>query len=132
MDAHKIPDDLRYARSDEWVRLEGDIATLGISDYAQAALNDIVFVEFKAVGDVLAAGDAFGEVESVKASSELYTPIAGEVIEVNTSLENTPELINSDPYDAGWMVRLRIADASALDDLMDAAAYKAYSDERSA
>jgi glycine cleavage system H protein len=132
MDAHKIPDDLRYARSDEWVRLEGDIATLGISDYAQAALNDIVFVEFKAVGDVLAAGDAFGEVESVKASSELYTPIAGEVIEVNTSLENTPELINSDPYDAGWMVRLRVADGTALADLMDAAAYKAYSDERSA
>jgi glycine cleavage system H protein len=120
------PADLKYAKTDEWVRLEGDIATLGISDYAQDALNDVVYVEFKSVGTKLAAGDAVGEVESVKAASSIYTPVAGEVIEVNTALESAPETINADPYGAGWMVKIRVSDPAPLDNLMDAEAYKAY------
>lgn len=120
------PADLKYAKTDEWVRLEGDIATLGISDYAQDALNDVVYVEFKSVGTKLAAGDVVGEVESVKAASSIYTPVAGEVIEVNTALESAPETINADPYGAGWMVKIRVSDPAPLDNLMDAEAYKAY------
>jgi glycine cleavage system H protein len=120
------PADLKYAKTDEWVRLEGDIATLGISDYAQDALNDVVYVEFKSVGTKLAAGDAVGEVESVKAASSIYTPVAGEVVEVNTALESAPETINADPYGAGWMVKIRVSDPAPLDNLMDAEAYKAY------
>jgi len=120
------PADLKYAKTDEWVRLEGDIATLGISDYAQDALNDVVYVEFKSLGTKLAAGDAVGEVESVKAASSIYTPVAGEVIEVNTALESAPETINADPYGAGWMVKIRVSDPAPLDNLMDAEAYKAY------
>lgn len=126
----KFPEDLKYTESDEWIRVEGDTATVGISDYAQDSLNDLVYVEFKEVGDTLAQGDAFGEVESVKAASELYLPIAGEIIEVNSALEGDPETINRDPYGAGWMVKVRITDDSNLANLMDAAAYKAYCDSR--
>lgn len=126
----KFPEDLKYAKSDEWVRVEGDVATLGISDYAQDALNDLVYVELKGVGDKLEAGDVFGEVESVKAASELYTPIAGEIIEINEELEGEPEIVNGDPYGKGWMVKIRVSDTSGLEGLMDAAAYKEYCESR--
>jgi len=125
-----FPEDLKYAKSDEWVRIEGDIAILGISDYAQDALNDLVYVEFKEVGDSLDAGDSFGEVESVKASSELYSPIAGEIIEVNNSLEDEPEIVNGDPYGEGWMIKIRVSDNAGLAELMDSEAYKAYNETR--
>jgi glycine cleavage system H protein len=124
--AFKTPENLRYARTDEWLLIEGDTATLGISDYAQDALNDIVFVELPAVGATFAAGESFGTVESVKAASELVTPVAGEVIAVNSALENKPETMNSDPYGEGWLVRLRISDSGSAAGLMDAAAYTEY------
>src|SRR5690606_1210662 len=99
-------------------------------DYAQDQLNDIVYVEFKSIGDSISAGDSFGEVESVKAASELYSVIGGEIIEVNEELEASPETVNADPYGAGWMVKIKADDLSGLDALMDAAAYSAYCDER--
>jgi len=126
----KTPTNLRYAESDEWFSVEGDVVTVGITDYAQDQLNDIVYIELKESGDSLAAGEAFGEVESVKAASEMYTAVAGEVIEVNADLEDAPEIVNADPFGAGWMVKIRAADVSALDGLMDAAAYDSYCDSR--
>lgn len=126
----QYPNDLKYAQSDEWVRLEGDIATLGISDYAQDALNDLVYIQFKPVGTMLDAGDEVAEVESVKAASSIYSPIAGEIIEVNSALEDAPETINADPYGTGWLVRIKVSDASALASLMDATAYQAYCETR--
>ncbi|MDL1901622.1 glycine cleavage system protein GcvH [Anaerolineae bacterium CFX9] len=126
----KTPGDLKYAKSDEWVRLEGSTATLGISDYAQDSLNDIVFVELPEVGRTLNPGDSFGVVESVKAASDLYTPIGGEIIEVNSALADAPETINSDPYGKGWIVKLRVTDTSGMANLMDADAYAAYCESR--
>ena len=125
-----IPQDLKYARSDEWVRVEDDIVTLGISDFAQDQLNDLTYVELREVGTRLDAGDAFGEVESVKSQSEVYTPIAGEIVEVNRTIEDEPELINSDPYGSGWMVKLRVDNTSVLAELLDAEHYRAYLDSR--
>lgn len=124
------PTDLKYAKSDEWLRLEGETATLGISDFAQDQLNDIVFVELPEVGKTVAKGETFGVVESVKAASDLYSPVSGTVIEVNTALEDQPELINSDPFGKGWIVKLSVTDASGADDLMDADAYIAYNATR--
>ena len=124
------PQDLHYAKSDEWVRIEGDIATIGISDYAQDALNDIVYVELPSVGDSFKKGDSFGSVESVKAASDLYTSVSGTVTEVNSELEDSPELINSDPYGKGWIVKLKLDGAPDLSDLMDAPAYIEYCDNR--
>ncbi len=124
------PADLKYAESDEWIRVEGDTATIGISDYAQDSLNDLVYVEFKEAGEALAAGESFGEIESVKAASEVYLPVAGEIIEVNSELEGEPEIVNEDPYGNGWMVKIKVTDASNLENLMDAAAYKEYCDNR--
>ena len=124
------PTNLKYAESDEWFAVEGGVVTMGITDYAQDQLNDIVYIELKAPGDALAAGDSFGEVESVKAASEMYTAVAGEIIEVNSGLEDAPEVVNADPFGAGWMVKIRAADVSALDGLMDAAAYDSYCDSR--
>ena len=124
------PTNLKYAESDEWFAVEGDVVTMGITDYAQDQLNDIVYIELKASGDALAAGDSFGEVESVKAASEMYTAVAGEIIEVNSDLEDAPEVVNADPFGAGWMVKIRAADVSVLDGLMDAAAYDSYCDSR--
>jgi glycine cleavage system H protein len=115
----KTPADLKYAKSDEWVRVEGDTATLGISDYAQDALNDIVYVELPAVGTTIAKGESFGSVESVKAASDLYSPIGGTVTEVNNALEDNPELINSDPFGKGWIVKLKLDGAADTGDLMD-------------
>ena len=125
-----VKSDLKYAKSDEWFAVSGDIVTIGITDFAQDQLNDIVFVEFRDEGEAIAAGESFGEVESVKAAAELYSAVAGEIVAVNRDLEETPEVINADPYGAGWMVRIRAADASALGELMDAAAYDAYCDSR--
>lgn len=122
----KTPADLKYARTDEWVRVEGDTATFGISDYAQDQLNDVVYVELPQPGDTLTKGEAFGSVESVKAASDLIAPVSGTVIEANDALGDEPELINADPYGKGWMVKVRLDGAPALDDLMDAAAYEDY------
>ncbi|KQX50681.1 MULTISPECIES: glycine cleavage system protein GcvH [unclassified Streptomyces] len=120
-----IPDNLRFAESHEWARLEGDgSVTVGISDHAQQALGDVVFVEFPEVGRVFGAGDAAGVVESVKAASDIYSPVSGEVLEVNEELSASPELINEDPY-GSWILRLKPADRRDLDRLQDAAGYKA-------
>ena len=118
----KILDDLRYADSHEWVKLEGDIATVGITDYAQHALGNIVYVDMPEVGDEVTAGEEFGAVESVKAASDLISPISGEVVEINEALEDAPELINQDAY-ANWIMKVKVSDPSEIDALMDAAAY---------
>jgi len=125
----KTPDNLKYTESDEWVLIEGDVATIGLTDYAQDALNDIVYVELPEEGDEFDAEDAFGSVESVKAASDLITPVAGTVKAINSELEDEPELINADPYGKGWLVKLDVDDPD-VSELMDAAAYKAYCEER--
>lgn len=130
MSKWNIPADLKYARSDEWVRVEGDEAVIGISDYAQDALSDIVFVELPATGDTLEAGKRFGTIESVKAASDLNAPIDGAVTTINNALEDAPERVNSDPYGGAWMVRIKPTNLSQLDGLMDAKAYEAYCEER--
>jgi glycine cleavage system H protein len=109
-----IPDDLQYTKSHEWVRMEDGTATIGITDHAQDELGDVVLVELPGEGTTFDAGDSFGTVESVKAVSDLYTPVGGEVVEVNTSLEDAPEKINDDPYGEGWIVRLRTTDEADL------------------
>lgn len=119
-----VPADLRYAKSHEWVRLEGDLAIIGITDHAQHELTDVVFMELPAVGRQLAAGEASAVVESVKTASDIYAPVAGEVVEANAALENDPGLVNRDPYGAGWFIKVRIA-GGLPDALMDAAAYQA-------
>ena len=124
------PEDLKYAQSDEWIRVEGDAGTIGVSDYAQDQLNDVVFVELPSVGDRFDVGEVFGVVESVKAAADLKMPVAGEVTEVNNALEDEPEIVNTDPYGAGWMVKIKITDDAALGGLMDAAAYKKFNAER--
>ena len=116
----------RYARTDEWVRLEGAEAVVGISDYAQDALSDVVYVELPEVGALFAQGDQIASVESVKAASEIYAPIAGTVTAVNTELEDRPDLVNEDPFGVAWLLKLEPADPSQMASLMDAAAYEAY------
>ena len=115
----------RYQETHEWVRVEGAEGVIGISDYAQSELNDVVYVELPEVGDTIEKGEEFGTVESVKAASELYAPVSGEVIAVNRELEDTPELVNRDPFGGGWMIRVRLADPDEVEDLMDAEEYKA-------
>ena len=117
-----LPDDIRYTEEHEWARLSGDTARIGVSDYAQDQLGDIVFVELPAVGDTIARGEVFGTLESVKAVSELYLPLSGEVVAVNTALTDAPELINQDPY-AAWIIEVRPTDAGEYDQLLSAAAY---------
>ena len=119
-----IPADLKYTEQHEWLKLDGDVATIGITDYAQAALGDLVFVELPAKGKQVKQGDAFVVVESVKAASEVYAPISGEVVEVNAALSATPESINSAPYDAGWICKIRSSDKAELEKLIDAAQYE--------
>lgn len=120
-----IPEDLRYTEEHEYVRKTDDgIVEIGITDYAQGELGDVVFVELPAVGTRLGKHDVFGTIEAVKAVSELFSPLAGEVVEMNPRLDQEPALVNSDPYGAGWMIRIRPEDPSAIDSLMDAAAYK--------
>ena len=118
----KVLEELRYADSHEWVKLEGDIATVGITDYAQHALGNIVYVDMPEVGDEVTAGEEFGAVESVKAASDIISPVSGEIVEINEALEDSPELINEDAY-ANWIMKVKVSDASEIDSLLDAAAY---------
>ena len=119
-----FPTDYKYTKEDEWVKLDGNIGTVGITDYAQNALGDIVFVELPKPGDKVTAGQTFGSVESVKAVSDLYAPIGGEVVEVNSAVANDVQLLADDPYEKGWLIKLRIDDPSDTADLMDFAAYE--------
>jgi glycine cleavage system H protein len=120
-----VPTDLHYTKDHEWVRVDGEEATVGVTAFAADQLGDIVFVELPDVGRSLDQFAAFGVVESVKAVSDLFAPVGGDVIETNAALTGQPELVNSDPYEGGWMVRLRLADAAQLDELLDATAYDA-------
>ena len=120
-----IPTDLRYTRDHEWVRIEGDTATVGITDFAQGELGDIVFVEVGTVGDAVAAGEVFGTIEAVKTVSDLYMPVEVEVLEFNSALDAAPDAVNTDPYGAGWIVRVKVAAGADLSGLLDAAEYTA-------
>ncbi|EXJ10546.1 MULTISPECIES: glycine cleavage system protein GcvH [Nitrincola] len=127
-----IPAELKYVASHEWIRDEGDgTFTIGVTDHAQDLLGDVVFVELPEVGDELAAGDDAGVVESVKAASDIYAPLTGEVIAINEDLEDAPELVNSDPYGDGWFFRIRISDPAELDDLLDADGYAEHCESES-
>jgi len=127
-----FPSDLKYTESDEWVRLEGKVATVGVTDYAQDQLSDLVFFEITAaVGESVSKGQTIGAIESVKAAADLYSPVSGTLKEINESLASAPELVNSDPYGAGWMARVELSDPSELDGLMDSAAYQKHCEERS-
>jgi glycine cleavage system H protein len=119
-----VPKDLRYTKDHEWVRIDGDTATIGVTDFAAKQLGDVVFVDLPKAGGTVAQFATFGVVESVKAVSDLYAPLSGEVLEVNADLGGKPELVNSDPFGGGWMIRVRVADASQIDGLLDAAAYE--------
>ena len=119
----EIPENLRYSRDHEWVSVEGDIATIGITDYAQSSLGDVVFVELPKPGDKFNAHEAIGSVESVKAVSEIFTPIGGEVAEANDGLNDTPEVVNSDPYGGGWMIKLKMDNPGEADAMLSAAEY---------
>jgi len=119
-----LPDNLKYTKDHEWIKIEGDEATIGITDFAQAQLGDIVFIEVETVGEKLDAEEAFGTIEAVKTVSDMFMPVSGEVLEFNEELEATPELINSDPYNEGWIVKIKIDNLSELDGLLDATAYK--------
>jgi glycine cleavage system H protein len=120
------PEDSRYAKSHEYVHVEGDTGTIGITDYAQKELGDVVFVELPQVGAQLEAGDELGSIESVKAVSELFAPVSGEVTEVNEALTDKPELVNTDPYGDGWMVKVKLSDPTEVDELMSAEEYEEY------
>ena len=128
-----IPENLQYTKNDEWIKLEGEMATIGISDYAQDQLSDIVYLELSLKpGESKNAGDLLGTVESVKAAADLYLPASGEVTEINEGLGDSPETINADPYEAGWMIKIKISQPDEIDSLMDAKAYQSYIDERDA
>jgi glycine cleavage system H protein len=127
----EFPEELKYTEEHEWVMVEKELAVIGISDFAQDALGDVVFVELPEVGTVLEAGKAFGVVESVKAVSDIYAPISGTVEEINDDLVEAPEIINTSPYEDGWMIKIRMADAGDADKLMDAEAYQALIAEES-
>jgi glycine cleavage system H protein len=120
-----IPQDLRYTKEHEWVRLEGDTATIGITDYAQGELGDIVFIEVETVDEEVAADEVFGSIEAVKTVSDLFSPLAGEVAEFNEALEDTPESVNNDPYGAGWIIKLKVKDVADFEGLMTAEDYAA-------
>ena len=120
-----VPAELKYTKEHEWIRVEGEEAYVGITDYAQSQLGDIVFVEVETEGDNLEAGDTFGSIEAVKTVSDLYMPIAGEVLEFNSELEDQPELVNKDPYGKGWIIKVKVEDEAQLDGLLSADAYKA-------
>lgn len=122
----KLPEDLKYTKDHEWVKIEGDVATIGITDFAQSELGDIVYVEVETLDEEIDKEEVFGTVEAVKTVSDLFLPFDGEIIEFNEELEDEPELVNEDPYGKGWMIKARIKDTEQLDDLIDAAAYKAH------
>lgn len=119
-----VPNDLRYSKEHEWVKVDGDVAFVGITDFAQSELGDIVFVEIDTVGDSIEADEIFGTIEAVKTVSDLFMPVSGEVLEFNEKLEDEPELVNSDAYEDGWLIKIKLSNTDQLDDLMDAAAYK--------
>lgn len=121
-----FPDDLRYTEDHEWIRLEGDIATVGITDHAQKELGDIIYVDVNTLGDTLAQNEVFGVVEAVKTANDLFLPISGEVLELNPALEGSPQLVNEDPYGDGWMIRVKVSDSAEVDSLMSADDYKKY------
>ena len=125
------PKGLKYAKTDEWVKLDGDVATIGISDYAQDQLSDVVYVEIAVeAGDSVSKGDTIATVESVKAAADVNFPADGEILEINEALADNPETLNSDPYGAGWLLKMKLSDPSQLDELMDADAYEAYNESR--
>lgn len=120
-----VPAELKYTKEHEWIRVEGEEAYVGITDYAQSQLGDIVFVEVETEGDNLEAGDTFGSIEAVKTVSDLYMPITGEVLEFNSELEDQPDLVNKDPYGKGWIIKVKVEDEAQIDGLLSADAYKA-------
>ena len=120
-----IPAELRYTKEHEWIRVEGDVAYVGITDYAQSELGEIVFVDINTEGETVNQNDVFGSVEAVKTVSDLNMPVTGEVLEVNETINDQPELVNNDPYGEGWMIKIQVADHAELDTLLDAAAYQA-------
>ena len=120
-----FPENIRYTSEHEWIRVEGDEAFVGITDYAQSELGEIVFIDVPTVGETVGQGEVFGSVEAVKTVSDLNMPVSGEVLEVNEALDAQPELVNNDPYGEGWIIRIAVKDATELDSLMDAAAYQA-------
>jgi glycine cleavage system H protein len=124
------PSDYRYTKEHEWIKASGDTGTIGITDYAQHELGDVVFIEMPAVGKTITAGQVFGTVESVKAVSEIFAPVSGEVTEANAALSGTPELLNSDPHGAGWLIKIKLANPADVSGLMDAAAYQAFISEK--
>ena len=119
-----IPSELKYTKDHEWIKIEGNTATVGITDFAQGELGDIVYVDVDTLDDTVEEGEVFGSVEAVKTVSDLFMPLTGEVVEFNEELEDEPELVNTDPYGKGWMIKLEISDASQIDDLLDAEAYQ--------
>ena len=120
-----IPTDLRYTSDHEWIKLEGDVATVGVTDYAQGELGDIVFVEVETEGEELDAEEVFGTIEAVKTVSDLFSPVAGEILEFNSALEDDPSLINNDPFGVGWIIKVKVSDTADVDALMDSEAYAA-------
>ena len=118
-----IPSELKYTKDHEWIKIEGDIATVGITDFAQGELGDIVYVEIETEGESLDSGEVFGTVEAVKTVSDLFMPLSGEVIEVNEELEDAPETVNDNPYEGGWMIKIKLSDTSEIDNLLSADAY---------
>jgi glycine cleavage system H protein len=121
-----FPSELKYTQEHEWIKIDGDVAIVGITDFAQGELGDIVFVEVETLGQTIAKDGVFGTVEAVKTVSDLFLPVAGEIVEFNTALNNSPELINSDPYGDGWVVKIKAADAGDLNQLMDVDTYKSF------
>lgn len=121
-----IPSNLKYTKDHEWIRVEGETAYVGITDFAQSELGEIVFVENEKEGETIKAGEVFGSIEAVKTVSDLLMPVTGEILEVNAALEDKPELVNNDPYGEGWMIKIAVADAAELDSLLNAEGYKAF------
>jgi glycine cleavage system H protein len=121
-----IPENLRYSKDHEWVEVEGDVASIGITDYAQHSLGDVVYIDMPRVGDKLSAHEAFGSVESVKAVSEIFLPVAGEIVEVNDGLNDAPEAVNNDPYSGGWMVKVKMDNPGEADAMLSAVEYEEY------
>jgi len=119
-----IPDNLKYTKDHEWIKVDGDEALIGITEFAQKELGDIVFIEVETEGETLDAGEAFGTIEAVKTVSDMFMPVSGEVLEFNAELESNPEIVNKDPYGEGWIIKLKISDPANLDDLLDAEDYK--------
>jgi glycine cleavage system H protein len=119
-----VPDDLKYTAEHEWIRVEGDEIVVGVTEFAQGELGDVVFIEIETEGETLSIGDTFGTIEAVKTVSDLYMPVDGKIVEANSALEDTPELVNSDPFEGGWMIRVKLSDPAQLDDLIPADQYR--------